>query len=312
MLSFFPSSLRTGRRLLREKPFDLVHSAFAVPTGPSGLLLARRAGVPHVLSIFGGDIYDPSKKLSPHRTPLLRQVVRWVIHGSDRVVVESRDLAQRAREIYRAERIDRIPLAVKPLPFERVPRAALGLGLEPDHIVFVTVGRVIRRKGLDQLIEVVAKLRNPQVRLLIVGEGPQQQELERRAREAGIADRVRFTGFVSEQRKWQLLAASDLYVSTTLHEGFGIAFLEAMTTGLPVICYDCGGQTDFLSKEFSYLVPLGDKDLFRERLAGLCKETKLRARMGEAARREATNYSVDRLSARYLQIYRECLSRRPS
>ncbi len=105
---------------------------------------------------------------------------------------------------------------------------------------------------------------------------------------------------------------ADLYVSTTLHEGFGIAFLEAMTTGLPVICYDCGGQTDFLSKEFSYLVPLGDKDLFRERLAGLCKDTKLRARMGEAARREATNYSVDRLSARYLQIYRECLSRRPS
>ena len=71
MFSFFPTSLRTGYRLLHTRPFDLVHSMFAIPSAPSGFMLAKRFRLPHVLSILGGDVYDPSKRLSPHRAPLL-------------------------------------------------------------------------------------------------------------------------------------------------------------------------------------------------------------------------------------------------
>ena len=100
MLSFFPSSHREGRRRLRATPFDLIHSSFAVPSGPSSVLLARRFGLPHVLSIHGGDIWDPSRGLSPHRVPLLKQTVRWVLRSCDRVVAQSRDTVQRAESIY--------------------------------------------------------------------------------------------------------------------------------------------------------------------------------------------------------------------
>jgi len=309
MLSFFPSSLRSGRRLLSQRSFDLVHSAFAVPTGPSGLLLARRAGVPHVLSVLGGDIFDPSKKLSPHKTPLLKQTVRWVVLGSDVVIAESTDLVRRAEELCGARNVERIPLAVKPIPVERLSRGDLGLGLTPDHIVLIAIGRLIARKGLEQLIEVAAAVGDSRVRVLIVGEGPKRAELEAQARAAGIADRLLFTGFVSDERKWQLLAISDICVSTSQHEGFGIALLEGMVSGLPVVCYKCGGPSDFVTAEAGHLIPLGDTNAFREKLHILCSDAETRSQMGEAARKEADKYRLDELAKRYLGIYERCLGR---
>ncbi|HXV36230.1 MAG TPA: glycosyltransferase family 4 protein, partial [Myxococcota bacterium] len=203
MLSFFPLGLRRGRALLRAQPFDLVHSSFAVPSGPSGVLLARGARVPHVLTVHGGDIWDPSKRLSPHRTPGLRETVRWVIRNSDRVVAQSKDTARRTSEIYGASHVDTIPLAFTPMRCARATRAALGL-TENDRVL-VTVGRLVARKGLDQLLRVVARLADPSVRLIVVGEGPLRVDLERQCHELGIAQRVRFTGFASEDVKWQYL-----------------------------------------------------------------------------------------------------------
>ncbi len=310
MLSFFPASLKAGTRLLRERPFDLVHSSFAVPSGPSGLLLARRFGLPHVLSLHGGDLYDPSKALSPHRTPLLKQTVRWVIHGSDRVVAQSSDTQKRSNEIYGERDLDCIPLAARRPHFEAVPRTALDLGLEDHHFVLVTVGRLIARKGLSQLLELVSKLADPRFRLVVVGAGPEQATLEAKARRLGIPDAARFAGFVSEERKWQILAASDLYVSTSLHEGFGIVFLEAMQHGLPVACYDRGGQTDFVSDQVGRLLPLGDLARFRDEILKLAADPALRARLGEAARRLASDYSIEHCARRYRAIYAECLRAR--
>jgi glycosyltransferase involved in cell wall biosynthesis len=307
MLSFFPSSLKVGRRLMRERQFDLVHTSFAVPSGPSGLLLARKFGLPHVLSLHGGDVYDPSKTLSPHRTPLLKQTVRWVIHGSDRVVAQSSDTRQRAVSIYGERTVDTIPLAIRPPEFEPVPRASLDLDLGPDDVVLATVGRLVARKGLAELIEILADLADPRFKLVVVGEGPEREALEARARECGVADSLRFTGFVAEEMKWQILAAADLYASTSLHEGFGIVFLEAMENRLPVICYDRGGQVDFVDDEVGRLVPLGESGRFRDALLELAGNATLRASLGQAAKRRAADYSIGRYAERYQQIYSECL-----
>ena len=310
MLSFFPASLWIGWRALRGRRFDLVHSSFAVPSGPSGLLLARAFRVPHVLSLHGGDVYDPSKRLSPHRTPGLKQTVRWVIHASDRVVAQSSDTSRRAREIYGERSVDCIPLATRRQSFERAPRSALGLDLADADFVLVTVGRIVARKGLDQLLEIVSELRDPRFKLVVVGEGPERAALERRARELDIGGSVRFAGFVDDARKWQILSASDLYVSTSLHEGFGIVFLEAMDAGLPVLCYDRGGQADFVGDAVGRLLPLGDARRFRGEILRFAGSPELRARTGEAARRLAADYSIERYAERYLSIYAECLRER--
>jgi glycosyltransferase involved in cell wall biosynthesis len=310
MLSFFPLSLRRGSALLSSRPFDLVHSSFAVPSGPSGLMLARRAGVPHVLTVHGGDIYDPSKRLSPHRTPLLRQTVRWVVRESDRVVAQSTDTVRRTREIYVDRVIDCIPLAFRPMQCAPASRAELGLGASDR--VLVTVGRLVARKGLDQLLRVVARLQDPTLRLIVIGEGPERLALERACATLGIAERVRFTGFVSEEQKYQFLSAADLYVSTTLHEGFGIVFLEALSRGLPVICYDKGGQIDFLDAAVGELVPVNDEAAFGDALHRHLTAPDLLERKRLAARQRAADFSIERFTQRYREIYGQCLAaRRP-
>jgi L-malate glycosyltransferase len=308
LLSFFPSSLRAGTRILGAHAFDLVHASFAVPSGPSSLLLARRFDLPHVLSVQGGDIWDPSKLLAPHRTPLLRQTVRWVIQRSDRVVASSRDTIDRARAIYGEREIDCVPLAIRPPQVAPATREALGL--DADAVVLITVGRLIRRKGLESLLDLIGEIPDPRIHLVVVGEGPLRGALEARARAGRAAGRIHFAGFVEEERKWQLLRTADLYVSTTLHEGFGIVFLEALESGLPVVCYDQGGQRDFLDESVGALVPFGDAVAFRRRAEEHVRSPELRARKGEAGRRLARNFYVDRFADRYLEIYEQCLRQR--
>ena len=306
MLSYFPSSWWTGRRLMSEHRYDLVHTSFAIPSGPSGVLLAREFGLPHILSVHGGDIYDPSKKLSPHRTPGLKQTVRWVMQNSDRVVAQSKDTVQRTEGIYGARDVDCIPLAVRKPEFE--PRSREALGVPRSAKVLITVGRLVARKGLDQLLRILVAVNDEDVLLLILGEGPLRAELEQQAQMLGLAERVRFMGFVSESEKWQLLSVSDLYVSTTLHEGFGIVFLEGMEAGLPVLCYDKGGQADFVTNEVGSLVTVGDTGEFLDSLFEHLASPELRARKGQAARDLAREYYIDRYADRYMEIYEQCLS----
>jgi glycosyltransferase involved in cell wall biosynthesis len=309
MLSFFPSSLRTAKRLAAEQSYDLVHSFFAVPTGPSGVIMARRMGVPHVLSIMGGDIYDPTKALSPHKTPVLKQVVKRVIRKSQRVVAESVDIASRAEEFYAAKGVERIPHGFVPVKYEPLGRDELG-GWKPDDFICIAVGRIVARKGLDQLVEIVASV--PDVHLVVVGDGPLREDLAAQAKAAGAADRIQFTGFVSEERKWQLLEAADVFTYTTLHEGFGLVYLEAMATSTPVLTYDCGGQADFVSEDFGYLVPVGDKTEFKSRLIQLRDDTALREKMGRAAREKSKAYEIGPYADQYLKVYEECLAAWPA
>ena len=97
------------------------------------------------------------------------------------------------------------------------------------------------------------------------------------AADMGVADRLFFCGHVTDAKKFQLLQISDVYVSSSRHEGFGIVFLEAMASGLPIACYDNGGQADFLkNNETGFLVPVGNKDLLANRILDLYKNVRLK------------------------------------
>ena len=303
MFSFFPTSLRTGARLLHTRPFDLVHSMFAIPSAPSGYLLAKRHRLPHVLSILGGDIYDPSKWLSPHRAPLLHATVKKLLADSDRVVGMSSDIVARAVAHYGISR----PIEVIPHGIQRpvfAPKTRADLGHPADAIVLTTVGRLIPRKAVHELLGIVRDVAHPKVHLVIIGDGPERPKLEALAKSWQVAERVHFLGNVSDEVKFQVLNIADIYLSSTQHEGFGLVFLEAMAVGLPIVSYDNGGQVDFLvDEQTGFLVKLGAHQSLVQRTQRLIDNRALRQRIGQFNRRHVEDYYIASCSRKYQVLY---------
>lgn len=304
-LLFYPlTAYRAGMRLTARERFDVVHGNFAVPTGPASVGVARRRGIPHVLSVYGGDLYDPSNRLSPHRVAPVRRTVTEVLRRSDVVVAGSTDTRENVfRYFDYGGAVELIPLGISAPPPTRADRTTVGL--PEDAFLTVTVGRLVPRKGIDGLLRVLARPGCASVHLIIVGDGPERQALGELARSLGVEERVRFTGYVEETRKWEILHCSDLYVSGTLHEGFGLVYVEAMMAGLPVVTYDHGGHTDFLRDgETGRIVPAGDEDGLAAAIARFVREPELARRIGERNRSASGAYRVERCAARYEEIFR--------
>ena len=303
MLSFWPMGVRHGRRVLAGRGYDVVNSWFAVPSGPTGVHLARRFGAPHVVTMAGGDIYDPSKWYTPDKNPVLGAVVRRVLAASDAHVAVSTDLARRARDLYGFDRpIDVISLGAAAPRFTPAGRAELGL--DPGAVYVVAVGRLVRRKNLAALVAAVARLERDDVRLLVVGDGPEQAALAARAAELGVAGRVQFRGFVPEETNYQLLAAADIFALPSLHEAFGLVYLEAMHCGLPVVAARPGGQEDYLEDgRTGYLVAPHDAAALHRALERLVADPELRATMGAHNRAAARRFTVTSTAAAYESLF---------
>ncbi|MGH8137909.1 MAG: glycosyltransferase family 4 protein [Steroidobacteraceae bacterium] len=322
MLAYLPSAVLRGLSLKRSAPrssprtppFDVVNTHFVVPTGPVGQVLARAYGIPNVLSVHGGDLFDPSKRSSPHRHAWLRAPIRHMLNAADAVVGQSRDTVRHVAEIYGVQRtVELIPLGIDRPP--RVPGATRAqLGLPDDAFVMLTIGRLVARKSSVQLVEALAQCSRPKAHLVFVGDGPDTPAVRRAAQEAGVADRVHLLGYVTEQQKSMALQVADIFVSSSQHEGFGLVFLEAMAFGLPVVCYDRGGQVDFLkSPDTGHVVKLNDLQAFTRALADLHDHEAQRQEVGRQNLQQVESFFIDRCAERYEAVFEAaCAQRRRS
>ena len=303
MLAFILMGIRVGKRLLKAEKYDVIHTHFALPSGPVGDALARCSGIPNVLSLHGGDLYDPTKLTSPHRHPLLRSWISRLIRRADMVVGQSTDTLANMRKYYAADSEGvLIPLGIRRPEAGAVSRTRYGFN--QDEALLVSVGRLVPRKAVNQLVSMMENMRTEKVRLLIVGSGPQQRMLKDETLKRHVGHQVVFMGQVDEAEKFGILQMSDLYVSTSQHEGFGLAFLEAMACGLPVVCYDHGGQTDFLeSTRTGYLLPTNDLRGFEERCRSLIYDRDLRQKMGQENLQRVEGLFIDRCAQRYEAVY---------
>ena len=252
MLCYPLTGFVRAARLFARGRYDVINTHFAIPSGPLGFALSALFRTPNVLSIHGGDIYDPSRRLSPHRCMPLGLTVRAMLRAAALIVAQSSDTAANALKYYGSGLEPK--MRIVPLPFGPPGAAAPGgdkeqiraeLALKPDMRYIISVGRLIKRTAYDRLILSLEGLPED-VGLLIIGDGPLRGELESIAGARNLAGRVRLAGYVSEEEKFSYLAAADLYVLSSHHEGFGLVLQEAMSVGLPVVATSHGGQTDIV------------------------------------------------------------------
>jgi glycosyltransferase involved in cell wall biosynthesis len=302
MAAYLPMGLLRGLKLGRQHRFDIINTHFAVPTGPLGDWLSKRLNMPNVLSVHGGDLFDPSKTSSPHRHAFLRHAVARLLRRADCVVAQSRDTARNVEQIYGVDRkVELIPLGIDRPP-QNVRAERSDFNVPEEAFVMVTAGRIVPRKASTQLIDTLAAL--PDVFLLIVGDGPEAGALKQRAAELGVTNRLRMLGYVSDEVKYGAYAVSDIFVSTAQHEGFGLVFLEAMAFGLPVVCYNRGGQTDFLSTpDTGEVIQLNDLQAFNNAVRALRDSPERCAAVGRHNLAKVENYFIERCAQRYEQVF---------
>jgi glycosyltransferase involved in cell wall biosynthesis len=229
--------LRFAAWLRRERP----HAVLL--TSRKGMLwgswAARRAGVPRLV-VRAGIAEVPAERR--HQLPFRR----WV----DAVIVNSRYIADRWRAEasgwFPPDRVRVVLNGIVPpqLDAADVERVRRELSPEAGTTLVVGVGHLARRKGFDLLLRAAAASR-PDVRVVIVGAGPAEDELRRLAAELGVADRVVWTGHRADVPT--ILAACDVFVLASRNEGMANVMLEAMSVGTPVVATDISGVREALA-----------------------------------------------------------------
>ncbi|HEX2493026.1 MAG TPA: glycosyltransferase, partial [Steroidobacter sp.] len=220
MLAYLPSGF--ARSFALRGAFDLVNTHFVIPSGPLGHALARWRRTPNVLSVHGGDLFDPSKRSSPHRHAALRSVVRWLILRADAVIAQSRDTVKHVNDIYGVNRrVELIPLGIERPPHVS-PASRAVFGIPDNAFVMITIGRLIPRKATTQLVEALARVQRTDAHLLIVGDGPDAPAIRERAAQLNVSERVHLLGQTSDEEKHRALAVADIFASASQHDGVGL------------------------------------------------------------------------------------------
>lgn len=295
LLTFVPTAFVKGMQLTRKHAFDVINAHFVIPSGVPALLIAKLRKIPLVVTLIGGDIYDPSKGISPHKHAILRATIRYIANAADAVTAISHDTKQRAIELHGVKKdIEVIPIGLVPNTSDALPREALGF--REEDIVCVSIGRLVPRKGYETLLAAWAHI--PSAHLVIIGDGPMKKDLEQLIRRYELTDRVRLVGFVPEQEKYGILRTADIYVSAAQHEGFGIVFLEAMQAGLPIIAANDGGQKDFLEHgKHALLIPPHDIQGIIDAVTLLIDNPTMREEMSNRNAQDVKKYYIDKTAA---------------
>ena len=305
---------------------DLLHVHYAIPHATSAVLaqqILRSKGVeiPVVTTLHGTDITLVGKD------PSFKPVVEHAIDASDGVTAVSDWLR---RETYASfdvtNEIEVIPNFVDTDRFQRQPKDHFKQAIAPDgERLVVHVSNFRRVKRATDVVEVFARLyaegawpddhaRHGEpggVKLLMVGDGPDRTATEALAREAGVSGEVRFIG--KQEPVEEILSIADLFLMPSGSETFGLAALEAMACGVPVVSTDIGGLPELnVDGETGFLRPLGDVEGMTAAAREVLTRPALHARMAAAARaRAVTEFKLEHVVPRYEAHYDRLVAGEP-
>lgn len=302
LISFPFLAYKKASELCKKHKYNFINTHFTVPTGPLGVWMSRIYKIKNILSIHGGDIYDPSKKNSPHKKWYFRAVVNWVLNNSDFIVAQSSNTKDNTKKYYKCHKeIEIIPLPYETFNFSKITRQELGL--ENDIFYTISVGRLVSRKGFDFLIKSMAKIKNDKIKALIIGDGPEKENLKKLAESLKVSNRIIFLGSTSEERKFQYLAISDVYILSSIHEGFGIVLQEAMQVGLPVIATNNGGQVDFVKDgESGFLIKFGNEDKMVDKIEQIYSDKELKIKFSDYNKKAVEKFEVKKICEEYVKV----------
>lgn len=293
--------------VVRQQNLDLLHVHYAIPHASSAYMAKRilaeeGRNLPVVTTLHGTDITLLGKD------PGFEPVISFAINQSDAVTAVSTSLRSDTYKLFGINKdIEVIPNFVCPAHFKDLKGQDREQFTSSGEHLLCHISNFRPVKRVVDVIRTFALLadRMP-AKLLMVGDGPDRSAAEREAREQGVDDRVFFLGKL--KNPLEALAISDLFLLPSESESFGLAALEAMACGVPVVATEAGGLPEVIRHGVSgMLSPVGDTEQMADHAEFLLAPANLE-RFREQAHRRAGNFAIDRILPEYLGLYDRVLS----
>lgn len=310
----FTNQLRWGRWMSSraKTDIDVLHCGNIRPVGYAVLLAHLKRGVPFLVYVNGGDLLKEQAGIA---TSIRKRFgARKILGAASGIVSTSEWVTGLATAVMRSLGIDRPP-----------PIGTFGLGTDPDFFhagrdtgrlrakwkignapLILTVARLIPHKGQDVVLRALAALKPefPFIRYAMVGTGPDEARLKKLAEDLKVSDRVIFAGVLSDDDVAEAYATSTVYAGVSRTdkaidaEGFGISFLEASASGVPIVAGDSGGvRSAVRDGESGVIVPPDDLSAVVAALRGYLTDSSRRDKMGRIGRSLVeTYYNWDRVA----------------
>jgi glycosyltransferase involved in cell wall biosynthesis len=316
-------AMKVARAAHAEVGFDVAHHVtFVKYWAPAA---AGFVGIPFIWGPVGGGESMPRAflrglSLQSKTYEWVRSVARWIgehdpwVRATARrakvAIATTPETADRLRRRVRCPVIEMPEVALRPAEFQRSQTATVGTPHIQD-LIFVSAGRLLGWKGYHLAIQAFARAALPDARYVILGSGPEKRNLEVLAKDLGIQHQVEIVGAVPRHEVLERLSNADIFVHPSLHDSGGWATLEAMATGLPVICLGIGGPAVQVNSEVGRVIaPLNPEqavDDLSKVMRELAMDMKLRAKLGEAARHRVASeftweHKVDEITRVYEQV----------
>jgi glycosyltransferase involved in cell wall biosynthesis len=296
---FDPSCLLQMRRHLRQARPNIVHTHL-VHADIFGTVAARLAGVEAVVSTkHGFDEWRYARRYA--------FAERATARLQDRIIAISNALKNWLITVERLPswKMEVVHYGIDTKAVVYAPREAFIAS--SSAIIVGTVSRLIPQKGIDVLIRAFAEVvrAKPNVSLVVVGDGPERSNLHRLSVELHVDDRITFTGPILHAEIGGWLSRFDIFAFPTYGEGFGLALLEAMALGKPVVASNVMAIPELLGDHGAgVLVPPGDVHALSGAILRLANDSRLRANLGAIAMQRASDeFTVDTMVSRTLRIY---------
>jgi N-acetyl-alpha-D-glucosaminyl L-malate synthase BshA len=295
----------------RAEKLDLLHVHYAIPHSISAILaresIKEKRYVPVITTLHGTDI----TLVGADRSYL--PITRYGLQQSDGVTAVSKFLKQATIETFDFDEVEVIPNFICQNHYRYLPDSPLRAELAPNGekiLVHVSNFRPVKRPA--DCVEILAKLKTefPNVRLVMVGDGPERSAVSYRAEQLGVRDDTIFVG--KQANIAEYLGVSDVFLLPSELESFGLAALEALACEIPVIATRIGGIPEVVTDgETGYLSDIGDTDKMSADALILLKDDDLRRSFGQTGREQAIErYGTEKIIPQYIAFYETVLGAR--
>lgn len=292
----------------KYEKLDIVHVHYAIPHASAAYMakqILKKEGInlPVVTTLHGTDITLVGKH------PANEPVVTFSINESDGVTAVSEDLKQDTLRHFKVTKDIRvIPNFIDFSRFSKVNKDHFKKAIAPNgEKILIHTSNFRKVKRVEDTICVLERvLKKMPAKLLLVGDGPERQQVERLARERGVSSEVRFLG--KQDAIEELLAIADVFLLPSASESFGLAALEAMACHVPVVSSDTGGIPEVnIDGETGFVLPVGDVDAMAEKCIYLLSDELIHKEFSIRAYNKAKEFEVDKIVPMYEAFYNKTI-----